>query len=132
MALHTSLLHEGSVPDRTAPADGQDCHLLCLSLPWLSSSRIHSGEGLLDYLFDFFRHVLRGLSSDLSDPRLCSPAEKNRLEKTHQVRGHIAQNFLAWRRSGLVVMLIPLCIQFVLACIKQIRTRPFIPVDRHS
>lgn len=120
MALHTSLLHEEALPDHAEPADGHDCKLLCMPLPCLSTSRIHSGEGLLDYLFDFFRHVLRGLSSDLSDPGMCSPAEKSRLEKTHQVRGQIAQNFLAWRRSGLVVMLIPLCIQFVLACVKQI------------
>lgn len=122
MALQASLLHDGAVPERNA-ASADDCHLLCVPLPFLSSSRIGGNENALDYIGDFFRHVVRGLSSDLSDPQLCSPAEKALLEKKHQVRGQVAQNFLAWRRSGLFVMLIPLCIQFGLACYHQIGAR---------
>lgn len=124
LQLQESLLHPGEpIPDRTVTPHDEDCQLLCLPLSCCNcilSSRIGGNENVFDYVGDFFRHVWRGLSSDLSAP-LVSPAEQKLLSTKYNVKGQCAQNYMAWRRSSLFVMLIPLVLQLVLDCFNQIQ-----------
>lgn len=99
---------------------GRDCR--CCARPCASCNCClpsHLDGGASAYIVGFFGHLWRGLASDLSDEHLVSPSEEKLLSHTHQITGRYAQNYLAWRRSCLFLMLIPLIVQLSLAIYNQ-------------
>ena len=76
-------------------------------------------EGFLNYFKNIFPHIRRVFASDLTR-NLASPNEQSFLEDVKEVRGDCSQSFIVWRRSAMVLMIVPLALTAIFSVITTI------------